>query len=163
MTTSRIPESFQHKDWEFTKDTLEGYYNGFQREIWSRSAYERENESVGCVMMFFVLIGETSAISAGLFTDIYLPETIERWEKNGVESLRAHSTGGVVDFHWNFEIPGVEPSEDCTLLSGKCWSISTMTLDEQLLEALGRQGFEGIWHDLHEMLIDQTKVQLESE
>lgn len=163
MTTSRIPDGMANKPYEFTKDTLEGYYNGFRREIWSRSAYETPTESVGCVMMYFILIGETSAINAGVFTDIFLPETIERWEGYGIDSMRHHSAGAAVDFHWAFEIPGVEPREDCTLLPGKCWSISTLTLDEQIIEALARQGFEGIWHDLHEMLIDQTKVQMELE
>lgn len=163
LGTSEIPEGLKTDEMEFTKDTLEGDYKGFRREIWTRSAYEKPNQTVGAAMIYFALIGENSAIDAGIFTDFFLPESVERWEESGVDSLRPHGMGGIVDFHWGFEIENLEPRNDCVLVPGKCWSLNTFTLGEQIAEAFARQGFEGIWHDLHEMLIDQTKVQLESE
>lgn len=159
MTTSLIPPNYPHP---FTKDSLEGNYHGFRREIWSQSAYDTEKACKG-VWLGFALIGPNSAITAGIFTDFYLPETIEKWGEQGIKNYHPHGMGGVVDFHWNSPIEDIEPRDDCTLVKGQCWSIATITLSDQIVEALCREGFDGVWHDLHEILADQTKVQQERE
>lgn len=155
MTTSALPKS----KYPFTKDTLEGDYKGYRREIWSRAAYDEGANGNGVAMLYFALVKpDKDAIVFGLFTGWSLPETVEKWKTNGIYDLRPAPEGAAVDFHWaepQFEGDKIDAT-DCTLIDGgECYGNTGFTIGEKVFEALIRGGLDAVWKILFQYLRQQ--------
>lgn len=155
--TSALPKSKV----PFTKDTLEGDFHGYRREIWShaaRSIKEGHGGNDG-VQLFFVLTNGKKAIVWGLFTGWYHPQVVTDWEETGIDKMRPKPEGGAVEWHSSEPLEGwPSGGDDCTLIDdGVCYRNIGFTLGEDVYDALCVGGFDAVWETLYELLEQETE------
>jgi hypothetical protein len=164
-TTSKMPKSNR----PFTKDTLEGEYKGYRREIWSTAAYdemESKGAGNGCVNIYFALIKpDKEAIVFAVFTGWHLPQTLKRWEERGIAALSSNPQGGAVDFHWSDpQWEGQEMETSCLLIEGgECYGNTGFTIGKTVYDALLKGGFDAVWEVLYQYLRLQEQEKEEEE
>lgn len=144
--TSALPKSKV----PFTKDTLEGDFHGYRREIWSHAARSMKlghGGNDGAQLMFMLTNGK-KAIVFGVFTGWYHPQVVAEQKETGLERLRPNPQGGVVDYHYWVDEPG-----DCTIIDGGgCHSESDYTNGERLYDALCEGGFDAVWEGMYQLI-----------
>jgi hypothetical protein len=144
--TSKLPQTRV----PFTKDTLEGDFHGYRREIWSHAARSTKLGHGGNdgVQLMFMLTNGKKAIVFGVFTGWYHPQVIAEQKENGLEDYRPYPQGGIVDYHYWSDEPG-----DCTIIDGGgCRSENDFTNGEQLYDALCEDGFDAVWNGMYKLI-----------
>lgn len=146
----------------FTKDTLEGDFHGYRREIWShaaRSIKEGHGGNDGVQIFFALIKPDKEAVVFGVFTGWYHPQALVDWEERKISNMRPNPEGGAVEFHWaEPQWDGHTMDTDCTLIeNGECYGNTGYTIGEAVFEALCIGGFDAVWECLYKFLREQEE------